>query len=83
MEHFRGFWTRAFAGFVAGATDDPVPPPELAIGFAPELLPSEFGYARLVAGPDGELREEGDRWAQALVLTRIASECYAAATARG
>ena len=75
MEHFRGFWTRAFAGFVAGATDDPVPPPELAIGFAPELLPSEFGYARLVAGPDGELREEGDRWAQALVLTRIASEC--------
>ena len=55
--------------------------PGLEIGFAPELLPPEIGYARLVPGPDGEPREEGDRWAQALVLTRIAGECFASAMA--
>ncbi len=59
--------------------DDPCPPAELAIGFAPELLPPEVGYARLVPGRDGEPREEGDRWAQGLVLTRLAAECFAAA----
>jgi hypothetical protein len=30
-------------------------------------------------GPDGAPREEGDRWAQALVLTGLASDCFAAA----
>ena len=53
LSHFREIWTRAFAGFLAGAADDPVPPPGLEIGFAPELLPGEFGYARFVPGPDG------------------------------
>jgi len=32
-----------------------------------------------VLGPDGTMQEEGDRWHQSLVLTRIASECFAAA----
>lgn len=81
LRHFREIWTRAFVGFIAGAADDPVPPPGLEIGFAPELLPGEFGYARFVPGPDGSSREEGDRWEQALVLTRIATECFGAATA--
>ena len=80
VAHFREFWTRASAGFIAGAAADPAPAPRLELGFAPELLPAEFGYARLVADADGELREEGDRWEQALVLTRIASECFAVAT---
>jgi len=79
VAHFQAMWTRAMAGFVAGAADDPVPPPDLQLGFAPELLPSEVGYARLVPGPDGGLREESDRWAQALVLTRLADECFTAA----
>ena len=52
-----------------------------AIGFAPELLPAAFGYALEVSGPDGDLRELGDRWEQGLVLTRIAEECFAEARA--
>ena len=79
VSHFREIWTRVFRGFIAGAADDPVPAPGLEIGFAPELLPGEFGYARFVPGPDGSLREEGDRWEQALVLTRIATESFAVA----
>ena len=82
VTHFRAFWISAFAGFLATADDDAVPAPDLAIGFAPELLPSEFGYALLSPGADGELREVGDRWEQALVLTRIATECFAAANGR-
>ncbi len=79
VSHFQTLWTRAFAGFLANAADDPVPAAELRIGFAPELLPPELGYARIVPGPDGQPREEGDRWAQAHVLTNIAEECFAAA----
>ncbi len=81
VAHFRALWTRALAGAIAGAADDPVPPPDLQIGFAPELLPAEIGYALLVPGPDGTRREEGDRWAQAVVLTDIAADCFAAAAA--
>jgi hypothetical protein len=83
VAHFREFWTRACTGFLAGAAADPVPAPRLELGFAPELLPADFGYARLVTGSDGEPREEGDRWEQALVLTRIASECFATALVNG
>ena len=79
IAHFMSLWTRAFEGFVRTAAQDPVPPPRLEIGFAPELLPPEVGYARLVPDSDGVLREEGDRWEQSLVLTQIASECFEAA----
>ena len=77
VAHFQLLWSRAMAGFIAGAADDPVPLRDLALGFAPELLPSEVGYARLVPGADASMQEEGDRWAQALVLTDIASACFA------
>lgn len=79
VAHFRTFWTRACAGFLAHAADDPVPLADRQLGFAPELLPAELGYARLVPGPDGAPREEGDRWTQALVLTDIAADCFRAA----
>ena len=81
VAHFRAFWTRAFAGFLANASTDRVPVGGGAIGFAPELLPAAFGYALEMPGPDGERRELGDRWEQGLVLTRIASECFAEAEA--
>lgn len=82
LAHFRALWTRSFAGFIATALDDPVPVPvaDNAIGFAPEL-PAEFGYAVLAPDVDGELREIGDRWDQALVLTRVAADCFTAASA--
>ena len=83
LAHFRALWTRAFAGFITTATDDPVPQPDNAIGFAPELLPAVFGYAVLAPDADGELREVGDRWDQALVLTRIAAQCFTAAASTG
>jgi len=76
VAHFRAFWTRAFAGFLATAADDLVPPADMEMGFAPELLPPEFGYALVMPGPGDELRETGDRWEQALVLSRMASECF-------
>ena len=82
LAHFRLLWTRAFEGFIRTVAQDVLPPPRLEIGFAPELLPPEVGYARLVpdsAGADGGLREEGDRWQQSVVLTEIASECFQAA----
>jgi hypothetical protein len=81
VRHFRELWTRAFEGFIANVVDDPVVPPGSAIGFAPELLPPEVGYARLVRDAEGSQHEEGDRWAQAIVLTEIATECFAAAVA--
>jgi hypothetical protein len=74
--HFRDLWTRAMVGFINHARSDVVAAPDLALGFAPELLPPEAGYARLVPGRDGEPDEEGDRWAQALVLTDIAASCF-------
>ena len=79
VTHFKQMWTRAFTGFLANVADDPCPPTDLAVGFAPELLPPEVGYARLVPGFDGEPREEGDRWTQGMVLTRLAAECFVAA----
>ncbi len=77
VAHFQTMWTRAMEGFVAGAASDPVPPHNLQMGFAPELLPPEVGYARRMPGPDGALKEEGDRWEQSLVLTDIAVDCFA------
>ncbi|CAB4694008.1 MAG: hypothetical protein F2659_04515 [Actinobacteria bacterium] len=79
VDHFRAFWTRSFAGCIALAQHDAGADSGFEIGFAPELLPAEIGYARRVPGPDGTMQEEGDRWHQSLVLTRIASECFAAA----
>jgi hypothetical protein len=72
-------WTKAFEGFIANAANDAVPVADLQIGFAPELLPADFGYARKFPTPSGDLEEESDRWEQGLVLTRIASECFAEA----
>ena len=45
VAHFRALWTWAMEGFLAGALDDPALAPGLELGFAPELLPPETGYA--------------------------------------
>lgn len=70
VDHFKQMWTRAFRGFRQSAR------PGDYIIFCPELLSDEFNYARMFRGPDGELREECDRWQQAQVLCRIAKECW-------
>ena len=79
IAHFRLLWTAVFEGFIAASAEDPVPVVDGAIGFAPELLPADFGYALRVPRGEGGPEEIGDRWDQALVLTQIASECFAAA----
>ncbi|MBI1196943.1 MAG: hypothetical protein GC203_03695 [Phenylobacterium sp.] len=81
--HFREMWRRCCRGFLDGAGPGDVLP------FAAELLPNAvtiqgtrvpLDYARLAPGPDGELREESDRWADAERLWEIASEAFAEAT---
>lgn len=73
MAHFREMWTRAMAGFLASAK------PGDYLVFAPEILSPHIYYGRKFLMPDGTLREESDRYAQALVYARIARECFEAA----
>lgn len=77
VTHFEEMWTRCFQGFLATAG------PGDYICFAPELLFPSINYARLVAkGTGGALEEEGDRWTQSLLLTRIAKRAFAEAERR-
>ena len=73
MEHFREMWTRAMAGFLKSAK------PGDYLVFAPEIVAPFIYYGRKFPGPNGVLREESDRYAQALVYARIARECFAQA----
>jgi hypothetical protein len=68
--HFKEFWTRAFAGFLRSAK------PGEFICFTPELLAPDIFYARVFPDSSGNPREESDRWAQSLVLTKIARGCF-------
>ena len=76
VAHFREMWIRSFEGFLATAKRGDI------ICFAPELLQPGICYARVFPNSRGELVEEGDRWQQALLYSRIASECFAEAQRR-
>jgi len=67
---FRALWSASFAGFLARAR------PGDYILFVPELLSPRIYYARRLAVSGSARIEEGDRWNQALVLRRIAQECF-------
>jgi len=73
VTQFRRLWKACFSEFLsrAGADD--------SIYFAPELLGPEIFYARTFPDAAGEPVEESDRWEQALLLKRIAEECFAEA----
>ena len=73
VDHFKAFWTKCFKGFLKDAQ------PGDYISFNPELLESSIYYARNIPDADGNPREEGDRWEQALIYTEIAKECFAVA----
>ncbi|BAM04420.1 hypothetical protein [Phycisphaera mikurensis] len=76
LEHVRHFvllWTRAAAAFRANAEPGDVLP------FAPELLGSQHHYARVFPAGDGQLREETDRWQQALLLCELFEHAFEAA----
>jgi hypothetical protein len=75
MDH-REMWTRAMQGFLSSAK------PGDYLVLAPEILAPKIYYARKFAVSDGSLREESDRYAQALVYARIARECFEEARRR-
>jgi hypothetical protein len=70
VEHFTQLWSASFAGFLRSAK------PGDCMGFAVELLEPRIYYARVFADATGQMAEESDRWAQALVLKRIAESAF-------
>jgi hypothetical protein len=73
LADFRALWTHAMGGFLRSAG-----PGDVLI-FAPELLAGTYYYARLFPSPSGELVEESDRYAQALLYRGLARSCFASA----
>lgn len=74
LEHFRHLWTRDMLGFRRYASPGDVLP------FAPEILADTHYYARLFPDKDGVLREESDRYAQALLFAQVARESFTTAS---
>jgi hypothetical protein len=74
LEDFKKIWSRAFAGFLRNAE-----PGETLI-FCPEILSGQYYYAREFPGPDGQLREESDRYHDALVYRELARSLFNDAT---
>ncbi len=68
--HFKDLWTRAMLGFLRSAG-----PGDILI-FAPEILPAKSYYARMFENQFGELVEESDRYAQALLYRDLAQACF-------
>lgn len=73
LDHFRQLWTCAMQGFLSIAE-----PGDLLV-FAPELLAGTYYYARKFPNAAGELEEETDRYAQALLYMDLARVCFAEA----
>jgi hypothetical protein len=71
LDHFKELWTRAMLGFLRTAL-----PGDVLI-FAPELLGRNHYYARLFPDASGQLTEESDRYAQALLYKDLARACFA------
>jgi hypothetical protein len=70
LSHFKEMWKRSMAGFKKNAGSGDV------LIFCPELLRSGFYYARVFPDANGNLVEESDRYAEALMYVEIARECF-------
>ena len=70
LDHFKQLWTRAMLGFLRTAVRGDV------LIFAPEILAGTYYYARLFPKASGELIEESDRYAQALLYKELARACF-------
>jgi hypothetical protein len=68
-------WILAMSGFLRNAG-----PGDVLI-FAPELLAGTHYYARLFPYSSGNLVEESDRYAEALLYRDLARECFQSALA--
>ncbi len=73
LDHFKELWTRAMLGFLRTALQGDV------LIFAPELLSGTYYYARLFPDASGQLSEESDRYAQAVIYKDLARACFAEA----
>jgi hypothetical protein len=69
--HFKDIWIRAMSGFLRAAQ------PGDTLIFAPEILAPRTYYARMFPNQYGELVEESDRYAQALLYRDLARACFA------
>jgi len=76
LDHFKELWTQAMLGFLRTAS-----PGDVLI-FAPELLSGAHYYARKFPDASGELAEESDRYAEALLYKDLARACFAEAGRR-
>lgn len=74
LADFKRMWTLAMRGFKTHAGPGDV------LVFAPELLTGKSYYARVFPDTGGTLREETDRYAQALLYQQIARNCMADAS---
>ena len=70
LDHFKQIWIRAMLGFLRSAV-----PGDVLI-FAPEILAGTYYYARLFPDASGQLTEESDRYAQALLYKDLARACF-------
>ncbi|WP_147414244.1 hypothetical protein [Sphingomonas gilva] len=75
LDYYKRMWTASFAGFLRGAE------PGDYFAVHPELLPARAFYPKMVPGPDGEPREESDRWTESAFLIEVARDCFAQAEA--
>ena len=73
LAHFKELWIRSMLGFLKSAK-----PGDILI-FAPELLSGVHYYARLFPDAAGQMVEESDRYAQALLYKDLARACFAEA----
>jgi hypothetical protein len=73
LDHFKELWTRAMLGFLRASS-----PGDVLI-FAPELLPGAHYYARKFPDASGQLVEESDRYAEAILYRDLARACFAEA----
>lgn len=71
LDHFKQLWIRAMLGFLSTAQSGDI------LVFAPELLAGTYYYARKFPDGAGEMREETDRYAQALLYRDLARACFA------
>jgi hypothetical protein len=73
LDRFKELWTRAMLGFLRNAKRGDV------LIFAPELLAGAHYYARKFPDASGQLAEESDRYAEALLYKDLARTCFAEA----
>ncbi|MFI5380802.1 MAG: sugar phosphate isomerase/epimerase family protein [Tepidisphaerales bacterium] len=73
VRNFQWLWETGMGHWLARARPGDILP------FAPELGPPSSGYSITFTDSAGRVAEISDRWAQTLVLKRLAEECWAQA----